>query len=109
MCKKILNYKLFNSKLGDEQHCIPVVLGKTITSKWVGDTSEQINILEYWKILWFNGISHYKNGIRTEIVQKSYFYYIFKWILDRITKLIDNIINIIGSGIIAAAIIKLIS
>ena len=103
---KILNYKLFNSKLGDKRHYIPVVLGKTIKSNWMYDNTEQINIFEYWKILWFNGISHYKDGIRTERIQRSYFYYIFNWIIERITNLLNNILNIIGAAVLTYITLK---
>ena len=103
---KILNYKLFYSKLGDKFYKIPVVLGKTIKSKWVGDKTQQINIFAYWIILWVNGISIYKDNTRIQIIQKSYCYYICKWIIQRITKLIDNILEIIGTSCLTYMIIK---
>lgn len=51
---KILNYRLFYSKLGEKNknlnfaHKIPVVLVKTIKSKWAYDNAEQLNIFQYW-------------------------------------------------------------
>ena len=103
---KILNYRLFNTKLGDKMHYVPAVFGKTIKSNWAYDDTEQINIFEYWKILWVNGISHYKNGVRIERIQRSYFYYIFTWFGKRITNLLDNILNIMGAAALTSVILK---
>ena len=103
---RILNYKLFTSKLGDKYFQIPVVLGKTIESKWFGDTNQQINILKYWCILWFNGISIYNDGKRIERIQRSYIYYILNWLFNRVTVFFDNILSIIGAGLISFILLK---
>lgn len=84
---------LFKTKFG-----IPATFGNT--------NDKQINIFKYWYILWFDGLNirHDEGNQHGEwkTLQDPY----INWWKQRLTNLIDNILNIIGSGFVTYILLK---
>ena len=81
--------KLFKTKFN-----IPATFGKT-------EENKQINIFKYWYILWFVGLNIGNNEGKKKGEWKTLQEPYINWWKQRLTNFIDNILNIICSGIIA--------